>query len=143
MLELLGIAGEHLTEEETYQAWFSRVLEEAIPSVEKSVSEMLSGQLSENTYRWNHPEKGVIYVRCGGAAQIREPKRQVLRGYHGDVTELVRKEEARNRELEQSRREHETLRAVSERALAASEAKSVFLSNSPMKSARPSTPFWA
>ena len=119
MLELLGVAGCDLTEEEVYDAWYTRILSEDIPSVERSVNEMLAGRLSENTYRWNHPERGIIYVRCGGLANIREEHRQMLRGYHSDVTDIVREDQEHKEELAQalSAAEH------------ANRAKTAFLNN--------------
>ena len=102
MQELLGVSGQDLTEEQTYDAWYSRVLEEDLPSVHRSVSEMLEGRLSENTYRWNHPERGIIYVRCGGVANIREKTRQMLRGYHADVTDIVREDQEHKEALAQA-----------------------------------------
>ncbi len=94
MKQLLGIEGKELSEEETYDAWYSRIPESEIPSVQKSVGEMLSGHLSENTYRWIHPDGHEMYVRCGGAANLIEEHTQQLRGYHSDVTETVREDRA-------------------------------------------------
>ena len=95
MKRLLGIEGQDLTEEEFYDAWYSRILPEEIPSVQKSVGEMLEGKLSENTYRWEHPTRGVLWVRCGGAAKELSEHRMLLRGYHSDVTEIVREDMAK------------------------------------------------
>ena len=92
MKELLGISGQDLSPEEFYNAWYSRILPEEIPSVEKSISEMIEGKSSENTYRWDHPEWGVLYVRCGGTAKILEDHRILLRGYHSNVTAIVKEE---------------------------------------------------
>lgn len=103
MQEALGIEGKNLTEEEIYEFWHSRIPEEELPSVEASVQEMLEGKVSENTYRWEHPEKGIIYVRCGGAAYKMEGKKQILGGYHGDVTKLVLKERNRQQELKKAK----------------------------------------
>lgn len=103
MQEALGIEGKNLTEEEIYEFWHSRILEEELPSVEASVQEMLEGKVSENTYRWEHPEKGIIYVRCGGAAYKMEGKKQILGGYHGDVTKLVLEERNRQQELKKAK----------------------------------------
>ena len=94
MKVLLGVEGQDLTEEEIYHAWYSRIPESELPSVTKSVGEMLAGQRSENTYRWVHPDGHDMYVRCGGAANVREEKRQLLRGYHSDVTQIVREDRA-------------------------------------------------
>ena len=119
MLELLGIADRALTEEETYEAWYSRIPPEDVPSVQKSVGEMLEGKLSENTYRWNHPQKGLIYVRCGGIMNLSENGRQILRGYHSDVTAMVQEE------LEQK----EALSDALIVAQHANRAKTAFLNN--------------
>ena len=119
MQELLGVSGQELSEEQTYDAWHSRVLEEDLPSVERSVSEMLEGRLSENTYRWRHPERGIIYVRCGGMANIREEHRQMLRGYHADVTDIVRED----------REQKEALAQALKAAEHANHAKTTFLNN--------------
>ena len=104
MQEALGIEGKNLTEEEIYEFWHSRIPEEELPSVEASVQEMLEGKVSENTYRWEHPEKGIIYVRCGGAAYKMEGKKQILGGYHGDVTKLVLEERNRQQELKKAKK---------------------------------------
>ena len=98
MMELLGITDDTMTEEEIYASWYSRILPEEIPSVQKSVGEMLSGQFSENTYRWEHPTRGVLYVRCGGTASSTGAQ-QLLRGYHSDVTQFVREEMTRKEAL--------------------------------------------
>ena len=119
MRELLGVAGQELTEEELYDAWYDHILEEEIPSVQQSVAQMLEGQLSENTYRWEHPERGVIYVRCGGYASILEERRQVLRGYHSDVTDIVREDQ----------RQKEALAQALVAAENANRAKTTFLNN--------------
>ena len=118
MQEALGIEGKNLTEEEIYEFWHSRIPEEELPSVEASVQEMLEGKVSENTYRWEHTEKGIIYVRCGGAAYKMEGKKQILGGYHGDVTKLVLEERNRQQELKKAK----------EAAERANEAKTSFLS---------------
>ena len=99
MIELLGIQGQNLTEEETYDFWYSHIDESAVPSVQKSVSEMLEGKLSENTYLWEHPEKGKIYVRCGGTAETLDAHRHHLSGYQSDVTEIVRAEQEKRKAL--------------------------------------------
>ena len=119
MIELLGITGQDLTEEEIYEFWYSRIDEDAVASVQKSVSEMLEGKLSENTYLWKHPEKGMIYVRCGGTAKAMDAHTHHLSGYHSDVTEIVRADQ-------------EKQKALSDALIAAehaNRAKTVFLNN--------------
>ncbi|MBE6123546.1 MAG: response regulator, partial [Erysipelotrichaceae bacterium] len=99
MIELLGIEGQNLTEEETYDFWYSRIDEAAVSSVQKSVAEMLEGKLSENTYLWNHPERGMIYVRCGGTSEALDEHTHHLSGYHSDVTEIVKAEQEKQKAL--------------------------------------------
>ncbi len=99
MIELLGITGQDLTEEEIYDFWYSRIDKDALPSVQKSVSEMLEGKLSENTYLWEHPELGMIYVRCGGTSRDLDEHTHHLSGYHSDVTEIVRTEQEKQKAL--------------------------------------------
>ena len=119
MMDLLGLTGQTLAEEEIYDAWYSRILPEEIASVQKSVGEMLEGRLSENTYRWEHPQKGVRVVRCGGTAKMNEAHRHLLQGYHSDVTELVREEQMQK----------EALRNALAAAEHANRAKTTFLNN--------------
>lgn len=99
MAELLGIAGQKLSEEEIYDAWYNNILPDAIPSVQASVQEMIDGTFSENTYQWHHPKNGVIYVRCGGYATTAEDGSIVLSGYHSDVTKIVHKDKKQERSL--------------------------------------------
>jgi len=119
MIELLGITGQDLTEEEIYDFWYSRIDKDALPSVQKSVSEMLEGKLTENTYLWEHPELGMIYVRCGGTSKALDEHTHHLSGYHSDVTEIVRAEQ-------------EKQKALSDALIAAehaNHAKTIFLNN--------------
>lgn len=103
MAELLSIDAGSMTEEKIYSSWYDRVSAEAIPSVTESVSEMISGKFSENTYVWNHPDKGEVYVRCGGTAVTLEDGTSILSGYHADVTELVLKEQKYKEELKDAK----------------------------------------
>lgn len=90
MYELLGLSNpESMTEEEIYEAWYSRIKKSAIPLVHASVEQMINEGYSENTYCWVHPSKGEIFVRCGGNSKKIEGKGVVLSGYHRDVTSIV------------------------------------------------------
>lgn len=101
MKGLLGIIGEERTPEKTYTDWFSNIKPEAVPSVLKSVELMEQGYFDENTYLWVHPTKGLRYVRCGGTSQKIEGG-FLLRGYHYDVDEVVRKEQQQMIELQEA-----------------------------------------
>ncbi len=94
MKELLGINGHAASPEQTYEEWYSRIRPEALQSVQNSVERMKKGYFDENTYLWNHPAKGTRYVRCGGTSQIIAGG-HVLRGYHYDVDEVVREDQAK------------------------------------------------
>lgn len=91
MKELLGIKDKNLTPEETYDAWYSNIVPEAVPSVLASVEQMKKGFQSENTYLWKHPTLGERYVRCGGTATKIEGG-YVLAGYHYDVDKVVKEQ---------------------------------------------------
>lgn len=96
MRELLGLIPDvYYTDEEIYDKWYSRICPEALDSVNKSVERMLSGKRDENTYKWNHPTRGVRYVRCGGSSYCVPNKGYVVQGYHYDVTEQVMAERER------------------------------------------------
>lgn len=103
MEDVLGVKGQNLSEEEIYQHWYSRIYEEDLASVHHSVNEMLDGKLSENTYRWNHPKKGLIYVRCGGMLYTEEKGKEVLCGYHSEVTDIVVEDHKRQQELKKAK----------------------------------------
>lgn len=118
MLEVLGLEKDSMSEEDMYDYWYSRIIPEDVPSVNASVREMLDGKSSENTYRWDHPKRGIIYVRCGGAAYQNDDYVRVLRGFHGDVTDIVMKDMEMNRRLKEAK----------EAAEKANAAKSEFLS---------------
>ncbi len=91
MKKLLGIEGKELTPEETYDAWYSNIVPEAIPSVLNSVEAMKRGDHSENTYLWKHPVLGERYVRCGGTC-TKIDGGYILSGYHYDVDKIVREQ---------------------------------------------------
>lgn len=103
MAEILGIDRDIMTEEEIYASWYDYIVPEAIPSVQASVQEMLDGYFSENTYKWQHSAKGIVYVRCGGTSMKLSDGTTVLRGYHTEVTEIVKKEQARREELQKAK----------------------------------------
>ena len=94
MKELLGIAGQELTEEEIYDAWYSHVPEQERAGVMKRIEEMLSGKLSECINLWIHPDGHEMYTRFGGTVAADENGKQSLRGYYSDVTESVREDRA-------------------------------------------------
>ena len=119
MRELLCLPEDMTDEEAIYESWHARIAPDALSAVEASVTRMLSGVKSENTYLWNHPSLGPQYVRCGGTAQKVEGKGFILRGYHYNVTEEVLRDQ--NHELE--------LSLALKDAQQANVAKTTFLNN--------------
>lgn len=117
-MEIMGLAGQQLSEEAVYDYWYGRIYEEDIPSVQNSVQEMLDGKLSENTYRWYHPTKGMIYFRCGGTARKVEQGIRILCGYHSDATDLVRTDQKRRYELQAAKEAAEKANAAKTNFLA-------------------------
>lgn len=112
MQKLLGIDEFERTPEEVYIDWFSNVTPEAVDSVLNSVGKMQEGLFDENTYLWNHPTKGARFVRCGGTAEKVEDG-YILRGYHYDVDDAVREDQAKVamliKTLEEKNEYYETL----------------------------------
>ncbi len=98
MLELLGIEDKNLTPEEVYDAWFSNIVPTSLQSVRSSVEKMKNTGSDENTYLWRHPVLGERYVRCGGNAKQVEGG-FVLRGYHYDVDDIVRRQKKKDEAL--------------------------------------------
>ncbi|MCR5303558.1 MAG: sensor domain-containing diguanylate cyclase [Lachnospiraceae bacterium] len=94
MKALLGVSGMERSPEDTYNDWYDNILPEAVPSVLESVSIMKQGRFDENTYLWNHPTKGERYVRCGGTARAIRGG-YLLSGYHYDVDDSVREDQAK------------------------------------------------
>lgn len=92
MAELLGISDvSAMSPEEMYDFWFNRVKPEGRESLFASVERMMSGNVEETTYLWEHPVLGDRYLRCTGSGRV-EGKGQVLSGYCSDVTPSVLKE---------------------------------------------------
>lgn len=119
MKKLLYIERWELTPEEVYDAWYSRIKDTALESVQRSVQEMMDKGQSENTYIWVHPIEGEMYVRCGGTSSQLEDGTWVLRGYHSNVTDIVEADLRQKRELA------DALSAAQQ----ANKAKTVFLNN--------------
>lgn len=94
MKKLMGVAGSEHSPEQTYMDWFANIMPEAVDSVLHSVERMEQGHFDENTYLWIHPTKGARYVRCGGTA-VTIPGGYSLKGYHYDVDDVVREDQAK------------------------------------------------
>ncbi|MGN0670290.1 MAG: PAS domain-containing sensor histidine kinase, partial [Oscillospiraceae bacterium] len=71
------------------------------------VDEIMNYRHSEVEYSWAHPEKGVIYIRCGGKRDSSYPNQNGARlwGSHQDISELVGARKEIESKLEQSENE--------------------------------------
>lgn len=88
MLKLLGFDKEP-TPECCYATWYERIEDQYYPVVQEVVNRMIEDERAEVEYSWNHPEWGIIYVRCGGVRDQSYTKGICLRGYHQNITNTV------------------------------------------------------
>lgn len=119
MKEILGISGQEMTEAENFDFWYSRVIEDELPAIKDCMQEVVSGNYTEVTCLWNHPEKGRIYVRCGANLEALKTGLKVLGGYCADVTKIVIAEKKQKAELA----------VAKDNAESANRAKTAFLLN--------------
>ena len=119
MRMLLGVK-EDVSPEECYKVWSGGIEPAYLDLVQESVQETMEKGRSEVTYPWNHPDWGVIYVRCGGIADNKFEKAGYrLKGYHQDITKTM---------VTRQKQEKELLEALVE-AKRANLAKTEFLSH--------------
>lgn len=104
--EIMGMNPE-LSGEENYRFWVERIGESEKPRVLACVDEIMNYRHSEVEYSWAHPEKGVIYIRCGGKRDSSYPNKNGARlwGSHQDISELVGARKEIETKLEQSENE--------------------------------------
>lgn len=126
MKVLLGIEYQDLSDEEVYRFWKSRLNPEDQKNLDDFVEKTMNGGFSEVTYLWNHPTRGMIYVRCNGTVQIDEDGSSFFQGIHADVTSVVKKEQEAKHNLEKLNQELEVAKKEAE---ASANAKSTFLFN--------------
>ena len=125
MRGLLGIS-EGMPPEEIYTHWYSRIDPGYLDTVQKGVDSILSTGLGEVNYPWDHPQLGVIYVRCGGTPDANFTRPGVaIHGYHQDITDTVITRKQQEKELE---RANVRLQRAVEQANRAMSAKTEFLS---------------
>ena len=115
---LLG-APDGIGPEECYRQWFDNIDPDYVEMVQFSVREMIETGRSEVIYPWNHPELGMIYVRCGGVPDrtFNKPG-AALNGYHQDITEII----------VTRKKQEQAIMELLERVRRANSAKSEFLS---------------
>ena len=92
MCELLGVHPS-ISPEDCYDVWFAGISPNYVAAVLDNVDIVRRDGYSEITYTWNHPARGLIWVRCGGVFFHNYPDGGFLiRGDHQDVTASIRSE---------------------------------------------------
>lgn len=94
MYEMLGFGSDDdsISPEAFYIAWHTRIKNTSMPIVDILFEDMIETGKAESTYKWVHPDKADIFVRCGGTSYRVENKGVVLRGYFYDVTDAITSE---------------------------------------------------
>ena len=111
---MMGIAKE-LSPEEGYRLW-----EDQIPSYEKEraaayMQTMMQGEHSEIEYAWQHPTKGLLYIRCCGDLDPQYTEGKRVHGCHQDITDVrqvQQNKEGKLKEREQLRSKYRELLAT-------------------------------
>lgn len=88
MKYLLGITG-NLSPEETYKHWYEKIHPDYYDSVTTVIDKIISGKNAEVTYPWHHPERGMVYVRCGGVLDTSYQNGIRFGGSHQDISNLL------------------------------------------------------
>lgn len=88
LLKILGV-NENLTPEETYQHWYSRISNGYYHYVQYAIQNMIeTGNIVELSYTWNHPEKGLVLIRCIGVRTADSDGMICIEGYHREINEI-------------------------------------------------------
>lgn len=82
---LIGIDDE-TAPEERFRIFYSRIHPEDIPKFLNYNNSLKSGEKAEIVYRYLHPSKGTIYVRCNGINDDSISEFSCYRGLHQDIT---------------------------------------------------------
>lgn len=89
MYQVLGVK-EELSPELLYQFWVRRIHLDYVSYVEKAVVKITGGQQTEVEYPWEHPDLGWILVRCGGNLDKKTASSTRIRGYHHNITNIMK-----------------------------------------------------
>lgn len=109
--KMLAVGDKHLFPEEMYKYWRDHVLEENIQFMGKN-GKVEAGDTFEILYKWDNPETGMQYIRCGGMVNAVDSRRKFLRGYLGDVTKQTVETLEIQRDLKQAKEEAERANAA-------------------------------
>lgn len=82
MYKLLG-ADPPLSPEECYRYWYNRIEPEHLQIVHTMLEKMSEADtVTQAEYRWNHPAKGKVFVRCTGKCVKKENGITLFEGFH-------------------------------------------------------------
>lgn len=109
MDDLLGITGKDMTPEEVYKHWSDRIDPDYVDAVFEVADKNKRGEDAFVEYPWHHPERGKIYIKCGGKRDMSCTHGIRVEGCHQDITELVKnREKVEIQEREIVREQHFT-----------------------------------
>lgn len=99
MRELLGVNDEILPED-CYAWWYDHIDKNFVSQIDSNMEEILVKGRSEVSYPYNHPDKGTMYIRCGGCKSYDSVHNRIrIKGYHQDVTEIMTIKQKQDKEL--------------------------------------------
>lgn len=99
MRELLGV-DDKILPEDCYAWWHDHIDKDFVSQIDSSVEEILVKGRSEVSYPYNHPDKGTMYIRCGGCKSYDSVHNRIrIKGYHQDVTEIMTIKQKQDKEL--------------------------------------------
>lgn len=99
MRELLGVDDEILPED-CYAWWYDHVDKNFVSQIDSNMEDILVKGRSEVSYPYNHPDKGTMYIRCGGCKSYDSVHNRIrIKGYHQDVTEIMTIKQKQDKEL--------------------------------------------
>lgn len=88
MLKIMGVR-DYLTPEECYQHWYSRINTGYHHYIQYGVANMIeTRRVVELSYTWNHPEKGLVLIRCLGVRVEDSDGMICIEGYHREINEV-------------------------------------------------------
>lgn len=102
--KIFGIEDMNLSPEELYQFYHGR-LHDNVNQIEKDdYQDMMSGSLRNRLLCWEHPQKGIVYLRAGGTSHEKANGHHIISGYCGDFTRQKIVEDELNAYLEEAMR---------------------------------------
>lgn len=88
MRRIIG-ADRNLSPKECYHFWYERIRDDCYEYVNESVNDIVvSGEVVEIQYMWNHPEFGEVEVRCSGTRTEDVDGMICIEGYHRMVNDI-------------------------------------------------------